>query len=91
MKFWDSKPPKAVDDFSVNWNDELNAETITGSFFAVLGQAGTVTLSDKSHADGMSQIRITGGTHQQVVHVIATVTTSGGRTLTKKIGLQILD
>lgn len=85
---WDSKDPNDVDDFSIDWTNQLNGETVQAAVWTVVTASGAAIVSS-SVASPFSSVRISGGTENETVVLLCRITTSTGRQLdqTAKVGI----
>lgn len=88
MLVWPSKDPDEVVDYSVNWNERLEAtETIATSAFTV--ESGDVVIDDDSNAAGVCVVWLSGGTIDTPCVILNRITTSFGRTYDQSMKLRI--
>jgi hypothetical protein len=79
------KDPASTQDFTLNWAQELNGQTISTSTWATDGLTG----SNTSNTDTSATIRLAGGTEGAYYEVRNTIITSGGQTLAKQMVVAI--
>lgn len=79
VNFTTPKDPDDTDDFTLDWVNVLNGETI--STFAAAVIAGGVTVGSTSNTTTTTTARVSAGTHGTEAQVRYRITTSGGRQL----------
>jgi hypothetical protein len=86
--FWESKDPNDIEDFAVDWTNQLNGESITAASWSIVHAAGVV-IEASQIASPLAKVRLSGGNLNETAFLMCRVTTSSGRQLdqTVKLGL----
>lgn len=85
---WDNKDPNDVDDFSIDWTNQLNGETLQAAVWTIVSAAGAAIVSS-SVTSPFASVRISGGTENETMVLLCRITTNTGRQLdqTAKLGI----
>jgi len=83
-----TKDPNAVLDYTLDWSDWLEADTIAASTWTV--DAGLTKNSD-SFTDTTTTVWLSGGTAGQVYEALNRIVTAGGRTADRVLVFRMLD
>lgn len=85
---WSDKGTTEIDVFGADWENLLNAETISTSTWAVV--SGGVTTSAPAISGSETSVKLSGGTVGRG-KVTNTIVTSGARTLVEEFNFLIVD
>ena len=83
------KYPDEIKIFPADWSEVAEGDTVTDVSVAVTGDL-TCVAEHVILSSGLSKIRVTGGAARESGFVVATLTTSGGQTLTPQNALKIV-
>lgn len=83
------KDPAAVLDYSVDWSDWLNGDTIQASEWTV--PDGLTVEGVPGHTDTTTTIWLAGGVLGEMYTLINQITTSGGRTDERRVFVQMVE
>lgn len=81
--------PADVLDYAFDWSDWLDLDAISTSTWA--SSPAGLTLAAPSHAAGVARVWISGGTVGGTHLVSNTLTTAGGRTVTRSFWLDVVE
>lgn len=84
--YWESKDPNDIDDFSVDWTNQLNGEELTAAVWSVVNAAGVV-IDATSIASPFAKIRLSGGNENETAILMCRATTSTGRQIDQTVKL----
>lgn len=87
LKFIGRKDPEDTDQFSIDWNLDLGADTILTSTW--LTPAG-LTYNSDSHANGITTVTISGGTAGEVYELTNRIVTAGGRQRDRSVIVRVM-
>lgn len=87
---WDSKGPNEVDDFSIDWTNQLKGETLASAVWSLSTPAG-VTIVASSVTSPFAKVRLSGGVLGQTAILLCQATTSGGRQLSQSVKVSIVN
>lgn len=82
------KDPSAVLDYSVDWEDWLNDDTISASTWTV---ASGITKDSDSFSDTVATAWMSGGTSGQTYALVNRIVTAAGRTDERTIYITVRD
>jgi len=80
------KDPSAVLDYTVDWSDWLDTDTIATSEWTV---PSGITKDSDTNTDTTATVWLSGGTAGENYSVTNTITTAGGRTDQRTIHIQV--
>jgi hypothetical protein len=85
---WDSKDPNDIEDFSLDWSNQLNGEELVAAAWSIINAAGVV-VEAWSVASPFAKVRLSGGNENETAIFLCRATTSTGRQIdqTVKLGL----
>jgi hypothetical protein len=86
--YWESKDPSDIDDFSLDWTNQLNGEELVTAVWSFVNVAGVV-IEASSVASPFAKVRLSGGLENETAIFLCRATTSTGRQIdqTVKLGL----
>jgi hypothetical protein len=84
--YWDSKDPNDIDDFSLDWTNQLKGEELTGVEWSILNAAGVV-IEAWSFASPFAKVRLSGGIENETAVLLCRATTSTGRQIDQTVKL----
>lgn len=89
--FDETLDPSETKKYAYDWRPQLgDGETIASQSVNFVAAAGTTCPGD-SHADGISNVYLSGGTHGERAIFEIVITTSAGNTLEAALGVDIYD
>jgi hypothetical protein len=83
-----TKTASEVKDFTINWLADLGTDTITGSSWTVSNTS--ISITNSSFSSPQTTVWLSGGQPGTYSDVTNTITTAGGRTLTKTFKLSVV-
>jgi hypothetical protein len=86
--YWESKDPNDIEDFSVDWTNQLKGEALVAAVWSLVNAAGVV-IEASSIATPFAKVRLSGGNENETAILLCRATTSTGRQIdqTVKLGL----
>jgi hypothetical protein len=85
---WPPKDPDEVLDYTIDWSERLDSDTISTSTFTFTTQAGLVKDSD-SKTTTTTTVWLSAGTLGEQGEILNRVVTSGGRTMDQTVKLKL--
>lgn len=86
-----AKTPSEIVDYRIDWAAQLAGDSISASAWAVQDAANAaVTLSGDATSGTAATVFVAGGTANSVILLTNTITTSGGRTLTRTLSVPVV-
>lgn len=89
--FWPYKDPDEVLDYSINWADRLDVDTISTSVWMLAANTPDANLAFgvNSYSNTATVIWLSGGTLGKDYHVTNRITTAAGRTMDQSVKIKI--
>lgn len=82
--YWPTKDPNAVLDYSIDWSDWLDTDTISTSTWTV---PTGLTKGTDTTSTTVTTVWLSGGTAGTTYEILNRITTAGGRTQDKTVKL----
>jgi hypothetical protein len=87
-QYWPLKDPDDILDYSIDWSNWLETDTILTSTWIL--PTGISKIND-SHSSTITIIWLSGGTAGETYEILNRITTAGGRTKDKTIRLKVFN
>jgi hypothetical protein len=78
MTFWESKDPNDIDDFALDWTNQLKGEQLTAAEWSFVNAAGAA-IEASAVSSPFAKVRLSGGIENQTAILLCRATTSTGR------------
>jgi hypothetical protein len=89
MTFWDSKDPNDIDDFALDWTNQLKGEQLATAEWSFVTAAGAA-IEGSSVSSPFAKVRISGGLENQTAILLCRATTSTGRQIDHTVKLSFV-
>lgn len=89
MIFWESKDPNDIDDFALDWTNQLKGEVLVSVDWSIVNAAGVV-IEAWSVASPFAKVRLSGGNENETAILLCRATTSTGRQLDETVKLSFV-
>jgi hypothetical protein len=84
--YWESKDPNDIDDFSLDWTNQLKGEELTAAEWSFVNAAGAA-IEASSVASPFAKVRLSGGIENATAILLCRATTSTGRQIDQTVKL----
>jgi hypothetical protein len=89
MTFWESKDPNDIDDFALDWTNQLKGEQLTAAEWSFVNAAGAA-IEASSVSSPFALVRLSGGIENATAILLCRATTSTGRQIDHTVKLSFV-
>jgi hypothetical protein len=86
---WPSKDPDEVLDYSIDWSQRLDDDTITDSDWSISEGTGTLEIDSVSSGSQTSTVWLSAGSDGDRYTLVNRITTAAGRTMDQSVRIRI--